>query len=119
MPELSALDVFFRLFLAAVLGGAVQGGIYGAMPDFVLGGDQDASNRGVWIPTIGSVQFGATLGRSFQYMAGEMTGQGQDQYRAMMMDGGRTTKGNLHKKDNGGKVRCVSNKSGADYSKKA
>jgi uncharacterized protein (DUF1501 family) len=48
-----------------VLGGAVQGGIYGAMPDFVLGGDQDASNRGVWIPTIGSVQFGATLGRWF------------------------------------------------------
>jgi protocatechuate 4,5-dioxygenase alpha chain len=64
-------------------------------------------------------KFGATLGRSFQYMAGEMTGQGQDQYRAMMMDGGRTTKGNLHKSENKGKIRCVSNKSGADYSKKA
>ncbi|HTR00497.1 MAG TPA: protocatechuate 4,5-dioxygenase subunit alpha [Candidatus Acidoferrum sp.] len=64
-------------------------------------------------------KFGATLGRSFQYMAGEMTGQGQDQYRAMMMDGGRTTKGNLNKKDNGGKIRCISNKSGKDYSKQA
>ena len=48
-----------------VLGGAVQGGIFGSMPDFVLGGDLDASNRGVWIPTIGTVQYGATLGRWF------------------------------------------------------
>jgi protocatechuate 4,5-dioxygenase, alpha chain len=64
-------------------------------------------------------KFGATLGRSFQFMAGEMTGQGQDNYRAMMMDGGRTTKGNLNKKDNGGKIRCISNKSGKDYSKQA
>jgi protocatechuate 4,5-dioxygenase alpha chain len=64
-------------------------------------------------------KFGATLGRSFQYMAGEMTGQGQDNYRAMMMDGGRTTKGNLHKSQNGGKVSCISNKSGKDFSKQA
>ncbi|HVG83785.1 MAG TPA: DUF1501 domain-containing protein [Vicinamibacterales bacterium] len=55
-----------------VLGGAVRGGIYGAMPDFVLGGDQDASNRGVWIPAIGSVQFGATLGRWFGATPGEL-----------------------------------------------
>ena len=55
-----------------VLGGAVQGGIYGSMPDFVLGGDQDTSNRGVWIPTIGSVQFGATLGRWFGATPGEL-----------------------------------------------
>lgn len=48
-----------------VMGGAVRGGIYGAMPDFVLGGPHDATNRGVWIPTIGTVQFGATLGRWF------------------------------------------------------
>lgn len=48
-----------------VLGGAVQGGTYGAMPNFILEGDHDASNRGVWIPTIGTVQFGATLGRWF------------------------------------------------------
>jgi len=48
-----------------VLGGAVQGGIYGSMPNFELGGPHDTGNRGVWIPTIGSVQFGATLGRWF------------------------------------------------------
>lgn len=48
-----------------VLGGAVRGGIYGSMPNFALGGDHDVSNRGVWLPTIGSVQFGATLGRWF------------------------------------------------------
>jgi uncharacterized protein (DUF1501 family) len=56
-----------------VLGGAVKGGIYGTMPDFVLEGDHDASNRGVWIPTIGSVQFGATLGSWFGATAGELT----------------------------------------------
>ena len=55
-----------------VLGGAVLGGIYGMMPDFALEGDHDASNRGVWIPTIGSVQFGATLGRWFGATSGEL-----------------------------------------------
>ncbi|MES2626756.1 MAG: protocatechuate 4,5-dioxygenase subunit alpha [Pseudomonadota bacterium] len=63
-------------------------------------------------------KFGATLGKSFQYMAGEMTGQGQDQYRAMMMDGGRIVKGNLNKTDNAGKVLTVSNNN-HDFSKKA
>jgi uncharacterized protein (DUF1501 family) len=48
-----------------VLGGAVQGGIVGSMPDFQLGGAQDVSNRGVWIPTISTQQYGATLGRWF------------------------------------------------------
>lgn len=48
-----------------VLGGAVQGGIYGQMPTFVLGGPDDANNRGVWIPKISTSQFGATLGRWF------------------------------------------------------
>jgi hypothetical protein len=47
-----------------------------------------------------------------------MTGQGQDQYRAMMMDGGRIVKGNLDKKDNAGKVLTVSNNN-RDFSKKA
>jgi protocatechuate 4,5-dioxygenase alpha subunit len=64
-------------------------------------------------------KFGATLGRSFQFMAGEMTGQGQDNYRAMMMDGGRVVKGNQNKADNNGKVLCISNKSGKDFSKQA
>jgi uncharacterized protein (DUF1501 family) len=48
-----------------VLGGAVRGGLYGSMPNFEVGGPHDATNRGVWIPTIGTVQFGATLGRWF------------------------------------------------------
>jgi uncharacterized protein (DUF1501 family) len=55
-----------------VIGGAVQGGLYGSIPNFILGGDHDASNRGVWIPTIGSVQFGATLGRWFGATPGEL-----------------------------------------------
>lgn len=48
-----------------VLGGAVNGGVYGQMPTFALGGPNDANNRGVWIPTIATSQFGATLGRWF------------------------------------------------------
>lgn len=48
-----------------VLGGAVQGGILGAMTNFELGGPYDVTNRGVWLPTIGTVQYGATLGRWF------------------------------------------------------
>jgi uncharacterized protein (DUF1501 family) len=48
-----------------VAGGSVRGGIYGAMPTFAFGGPDDANDRGVWIPTIGSAQFGATLGRWF------------------------------------------------------
>jgi uncharacterized protein (DUF1501 family) len=48
-----------------VLGGAVHGGIYGQFPEFVLGGADDANDRGVWIPQISTAQFGATLGRWF------------------------------------------------------
>jgi len=48
-----------------VLGGAVQGGIYGQMPEFALNGPDDANGRGVWIPKIGTAQVGATLGRWF------------------------------------------------------
>jgi uncharacterized protein (DUF1501 family) len=48
-----------------VVGGAVRGGIYGRMPTFAFGGPDDANDRGVWIPTIASAQFGATLGRWF------------------------------------------------------
>ena len=54
-------------------------------------------------------KFGATLGKSFQYLAGAMTGQGQDKYRAMMVDGGRIVEGNRSKSENDGKVRCISN----------
>lgn len=48
-----------------VVGGAVRGGIYGAMPNFVLDGDHSVSDRGAWLPFIGNAQFGATLGRWF------------------------------------------------------
>jgi len=48
-----------------VLGGAVKGGIYGQLPQFVLNGPDDANGRGVWIPKIGTAQFGATLGHWF------------------------------------------------------
>jgi protocatechuate 4,5-dioxygenase alpha chain len=37
---------------------------------------------------------GATDGRSFQQMAGSMTGMTEDEYRAMMVAGGRSPDGN-------------------------
>jgi uncharacterized protein (DUF1501 family) len=48
-----------------VLGGPVVGGIYGNMPDYTLGGSDDANNRGVWIPGIAIEQFAGTLGKWF------------------------------------------------------
>jgi len=55
-----------------VLGGAVRGGIYGQVPEFALGGPDDANNRGVWIPKISTSQFGATLGKWFGASPGEL-----------------------------------------------
>ncbi|MFE0643357.1 protocatechuate 4,5-dioxygenase subunit alpha [Streptomyces sp. NPDC058877] len=39
-------------------------------------------------------KWGATLGLSFQQMAGSMTGMTEEEYRAMMVDGGRSVEGN-------------------------
>jgi protocatechuate 4,5-dioxygenase, alpha chain len=39
-------------------------------------------------------KLGATHGRSFQQMAGSMTGMTEDAYRAMMVGGGRSVEGN-------------------------
>jgi hypothetical protein len=43
----------------------VQGGLYGQLPSFQLGGPDDANNRGVWIPKQSTEQFAFTLGRWF------------------------------------------------------
>jgi protocatechuate 4,5-dioxygenase alpha subunit len=39
-------------------------------------------------------KLGATHGRSFQQMAGSMTGMDEDEYRSMMVAGGRSIQGN-------------------------
>ena len=39
-------------------------------------------------------KIGATHGLSFQQMAGSMTGMSEDEYRAMMVAGGRSVEGN-------------------------
>lgn len=41
-------------------------------------------------------KIGATDGRSFQQMAGSMTGMSEDDYRAMMVAGGRSIDGNRY-----------------------
>ena len=41
-------------------------------------------------------KIGATDGKSFQQMAGSMTGMSEDEYRAMMVAGGRSIEGNRY-----------------------
>lgn len=45
-----------------VVGGAVQGSaVYGAFPDMVLGGQDDARDSGIWIPTTATEQMAGTM----------------------------------------------------------
>jgi uncharacterized protein (DUF1501 family) len=56
-----------------VLGGAVRGGnIYGAFPQFVLGGPDDTDTRGRWIPSLAIDQYGATLCQWFGIQASDL-----------------------------------------------
>src|SRR3954465_8437702 len=41
-------------------------------------------------------KLGATDGKSFQYMAASMTGMTEEQYREMMVGGGRSVEGNRY-----------------------
>ena len=41
-------------------------------PNLALGGPSDATDRGAWIPTISTSQFGATLGKWFGASPGEL-----------------------------------------------
>ncbi|KQO16750.1 protocatechuate 3,4-dioxygenase [Acidovorax sp. Leaf76] len=46
-------------------------------------------------------KIGATDGRSFQQMAGSMTGMTEDEYRNMMIGGGRSAEGNRYVGEDG------------------
>ena len=46
-------------------------------------------------------KIGATHGKSFQQMAGPMTGMTEDEYRAMMIAGGRSAEGNRYLGEDG------------------
>jgi protocatechuate 4,5-dioxygenase, alpha chain len=46
-------------------------------------------------------KIGATDGRSFQQMAGSMTGMSEDEYRDMMIQGGRSPEGNRYVGEDG------------------
>ena len=46
-------------------------------------------------------KLGSTLGKSFQQMAGSMTGMTEDEYRQMMINGGRSPEGNRYLGEDG------------------
>ena len=55
-----------------VIGGAVKGGLYGRMPQLVLGGADDVSDEGRWLPTTSVEQMGATLAGWLGVAAGDL-----------------------------------------------
>jgi hypothetical protein len=57
-----------------VLGGAVKGGLYGRMPQPVLGGPDDVSSEGRWLPSTASDQMSATLSAWMGVSPGDLAG---------------------------------------------
>lgn len=57
-----------------VLGGAVRGGLYGRMPQLALGGPDDVSSEGRWLPSTSVDQMSATLASWFGVSAPDLNG---------------------------------------------
>jgi uncharacterized protein (DUF1501 family) len=55
-----------------IMGGSVNGDFYGKFPNQMLGGPDDVSTNGRWIPTTGVAQYGATLARWFGVAQSDM-----------------------------------------------
>lgn len=55
-----------------VMGGAVRSGLYGQMPTLQLGGPDDVSDEGRWLPTTSVEQMGATLATWFGVAAADL-----------------------------------------------
>ena len=64
-------------------------------------------------------KIGATHGKSFQQMAGSMTGMSEDAYRAMMVGGGRSIEGNRYLGEDGDAQPQHQPQGQAGHSKKA